>query len=1082
MALNVAGVLAVEAGAQAARADLRLVGGSNLAVNGTDGGPQKPRGNNDDVAIVGNTAFVGGGSNFHGARATPGRICTDWGGVKNVDLSNPANPVLRAPIRIDDPAGIATPRGNPRQTESGTPANGGTSRRFHNVAQSATALDAISVEVPGFKGDLLAVSVARCEPSFFAGGRYEFYNVTNPANPQKIGSFDSPGTPGTFEDIRLFQRDNKVFALGTIAFGASQGPGGEFRYLDVTPALTGGTVTQLGEFPTTKPVGQISTNGCKTFYAGRGVAPTPDRQNAILAFYDGLVEFGGTRTAAVLNLNLASLPSGFGSAPPFFGYPLNGRTVEGNAAGVEPFTGPGGKLHVMVSEDDIDPSLTNLAINASGTSSDHRVCESHMSRRLYQLPGQEQSGQIAYLGRGCPGSKLTGTPDKADDPYLDDPQGKIALLDAGGNNFGGCSEVERANRAIAAGATAVMINLNEEQLNPSNNGPAGGIPSKPVLRAPLSAYRRMQYVPSPVLTGTTFPTTFERTSITNVTVERLCTTPATPAGQPVSCPAGTRSDLERSDISRFKSVANQTDREARGQVNNANPGNQCSGSSCRFEVVPGQSYKAGASLEVASHTAGSFRAAVVWYDANGAALGPDAQIGSLSSVAPRQRFQQTVTAPAGAVRGAVKFEWTGPAAEGTAFAEALSFVPSNLSATLRDNPGEWGAQRILDFSQNPPAEVGSYRSPSSRTFPPPPGAGPPDDPPAIYEPRVARMFGDNIMLTTWMSDGLRVLDVSNPAVPRELGSFVPPAVPDPSPDAGAGSTSAPPRTDSPSLELRRGRSWPTRPLVTGVDVLRRQGSSGTVVISDINGGIYVLDLAVSGAAVSYPGPYPSPSVLCPPASSASAIRGTAANNRITGTVGADRILSAGGDDVVDALPGNDCVDLGTGADRGEGGPGGDSMVGGRGRDRVSGSAGNDRLRGGPGNDRLTAGRGNDRAFGDAGNDLILGSFGNDVLHGVGGNDRVSGSRGRDRINGGSGNDRVAGGSSNDVVRGDRGNDRLDGNSGSDRVSGNSGNDRIGARDGKRDRINCGTGRDRVVADRSDRVARNCERVRRPRRR
>ncbi len=227
-----------------------------------------------------------------------------------------------------------------------------------------------------------------------------------------------------------------------------------------------------------------------------------------------------------------------------------------------------------------------------------------------------------------------------------------------------------------------------------------------------------------------------------------------------------------------------------------------------------------------------------------------------------------------------------------------------------------------------------------------------------------------------------------------------------------------------------------------------------------------------------PNPTPPLAAACPAASSASVIRGSAAGNRLTGTLGADRILSAGGDDVVDALAGNDCVDLGTGADRGEGGPGGDQMVGGRGRDRVSGSAGNDRLRGGPGNDRLTAGRGNDRAFGDAGNDLILGSFGNDVLHGVGGSDRVSGSRGRDRINGGSGNDRIAGGSSGDRIAGDRGNDRLDGNSGSDRINGNSGNDRIGARDGKRDRINCGPGRDRVTADRSDRVARNCERVRR----
>ena len=213
-----------------------------------------------------------------------------------------------------------------------------------------------------------------------------------------------------------------------------------------------------------------------------------------------------------------------------------------------------------------------------------------------------------------------------------------------------------------------------------------------------------------------------------------------------------------------------------------------------------------------------------------------------------------------------------------------------------------------------------------------------------------------------------------------------------------------------------------------------------------------------------PNPNPPASAVCPAASSLSVIRGTAASNRITGTIGADRVFAGGGNDVVDTLAGNDCVDLGTGADRGQGGPGRDTMQGGRGNDRVSASSGNDRLRGGPGNDRLIPGSGNDSAFGDAGND------------------RISGSSGRDRIEGGAGSDRIAGGSSGDRIAGGRGNDRLDGNSGSDRISGSSGSDRISARDGKRDRINCGSGRDRVVADRIDRVARNCERVKRPRRR
>ena len=47
---------------------------------------------------------------------------------------------------------------------------------------------------------------------------------------------------------------------------------------------------------------------------------------------------------------------------------------------------------------------------------------------------------------------------------------------------------------------------------------------------------------------------------------------------------------------------------------------------------------------------------------------------------------------------------------------------------------------------------------------------------------------------------------------------------------------------------------------------------------------------------------------------------------------------------------------------------------------------------------------------------------------------------------------------------------------SDVLSGGRGRDRIRARDGLRDRINCGRGVDTVTADRNDVVASNCEHV------
>ena len=121
------------------------------------------------------------------------------------------------------------------------------------------------------------------------------------------------------------------------------------------------------------------------------------------------------------------------------------------------------------------------------------------------------------------------------------------------------------------------------------------------------------------------------------------------------------------------------------------------------------------------------------------------------------------------------------------------------------------------------------------------------------------------------------------------------------------------------------------------------------------------------------------------------------------------------------------------------------------------------LRGSARGDRLVGGRSGER---------ILGGGGNDRLYGHRGNDCISGQSGADRIYGGPGRDRLAGGG---------GDDRIFGGSGRNRYSGGPGRDRIHAANHRRELIRCGRGRDRVIADPGDRVARDCERVRRVRR-
>lgn len=101
---------------------------------------------------------------------------------------------------------------------------------------------------------------------------------------------------------------------------------------------------------------------------------------------------------------------------------------------------------------------------------------------------------------------------------------------------------------------------------------------------------------------------------------------------------------------------------------------------------------------------------------------------------------------------------------------------------------------------------------------------------------------------------------------------------------------------------------------------------------------------------------------------------------------------------------------------------------------------------------------------------VRGTRGKDVLRGGSGSQRILGIGGRDRLFGGDGDDCVIGG---------RGADRLNGGAGRDVLRGGRGHDVIFAQDGVRDRVSCGKGRDRVRADRIDRV-RGCEKIKRRR--
>ena len=95
---------------------------------------------------------------------------------------------------------------------------------------------------------------------------------------------------------------------------------------------------------------------------------------------------------------------------------------------------------------------------------------------------------------------------------------------------------------------------------------------------------------------------------------------------------------------------------------------------------------------------------------------------------------------------------------------------------------------------------------------------------------------------------------------------------------------------------------------------------------------------------------------------------------------------------------------------------------------------------------------------------LVGTGRADYLAGGGYDDVIEGGGGNDTIPGGAGDDRIDGGPGNDVIKGGAGADRLLGGTGSDTIN---------AADGERDVVDCGAGRDRVIADSFDSVV-NCE--------
>jgi hypothetical protein len=81
----------------------------------------------------------------------------------------------------------------------------------------------------------------------------------------------------------------------------------------------------------------------------------------------------------------------------------------------------------------------------------------------------------------------------------------------------------------------------------------------------------------------------------------------------------------------------------------------------------------------------------------------------------------------------------------------------------------WGFLRLWDIGDRAnPVQVGTFATPATGQYPlPRPGWF------SVHNPVVR----GNRLYASWYSDGVRVLDITDPAQPREIGHYVPPFEP-----------------------------------------------------------------------------------------------------------------------------------------------------------------------------------------------------------------------------------------------------------------------------------------------------------------
>ncbi len=357
-----------------------------------------------DVGTLGNFAYL----------AAFSEPCGE-GGVYVVDISHPSNP-----------------------TEVG----------FIDTAPGSfvgEGVQALPIHTSAFNGDILVINNEICDDSSGAQiGGFSIFDVTNPRSPVALvegaGDADPGGALATVNTIHsafAWQQGERAFVVVVDNEELE-----DVDIFDITNPKSPVFVAEvgLGDWPDAQDEQSAGIGSFPvSFFHDVVVRQIHGHWLMLLSYWD----------AGYIVLNIDD------PANPVF---VNDTTF----TDPDPETGlspPEGNAHeaewnhdarfILATDEDFSPTGIH-SFTSSAFDGPRDAVEASGTPVIVNLPGSSVSGDVVNVGRGCPADPETGLTEP--DPYLNDPNGKIALIERGVCRFD-----NKIARAQQAGAIGVIV-------------------------------------------------------------------------------------------------------------------------------------------------------------------------------------------------------------------------------------------------------------------------------------------------------------------------------------------------------------------------------------------------------------------------------------------------------------------------------------------------------------------------------------------------------------------------------------------------------------------------------------------------